>query len=341
MTARTGIFGASGYTGAELVRLVQSHPQMEIAALSAERHAGSAFGEVFPQFAHLDLPRLQRIEEVALDGLDLLFCALPHGITQDVVARLPKTLKIVDLSADFRLRAGEDYHKWYGAPHRALDLQREAVYGLPEHYRDAIRSARLVANTGCYVAASLLPLLPLLKAGLIDADDIVIDAKSGATGAGRAERQGSLFCEVAGGFHAYGIGGHRHCGELDQELSRAAGQPVCASFTPHLLPQARGILATIYVKGTPEALQAHLAETYRDEPFVHVLDLGSAPQTRHVTGSNLCRIGVVADRRPNRAILVSVLDNLMKGASGQAVQNANLMLGFDETAGLSMAPVFP
>ena len=341
MTAKIGIFGASGYTGAELVRLIQSHPGMEIAALTADRYAGREMAEVFPQFGHLKLPVLTRLEEVDAGALDLIFCALPHGITQEVIAGLPSGVKVVDLSADFRLEDAEAYEKWYGAPHQQMGLQAEAAYGLPEFYRDQIAAARITANTGCYVATSLLPTLPLLKAGVIDPEDIVIDAKSGVTGAGRAPKEGTLYCEVAGGFHAYGVANHRHMAELDQEMSKAAGQPVMAAFTPHLLPQSRGILATIYLKGDPAAAQAALAEAYEAEPFVHVLLLGATPQTRHVVGSNLCRIGVVADRRPGRMIVVSVLDNLVKGASGQAVQCANLMLGLPEVMGLEAAPLFP
>ena len=339
--AKAAILGASGYTGAELVRVLCDHPQMDIAALAADRKAGQAFGDVFPQFDHLDLPDLVTVDDIDFSGIDIVFACLPHGITQKAVARLPNTTKVVDLSADFRLRDPESYAKWYGAAHTALDLQKEVAYGLPEHYRTDIRNARITANTGCYVATSLLPVLPLLKQGLIDPNHIVIDAKSGVTGAGRAPKEGTLFSEVSEGFHAYGVAGHRHMAELDQEFSRAAGQDVACSFTPHLLPQNRGILATIYLHG--DATKAHntLANVYADEPFVHVLPIGKTPQTRHVKGSNMCKIGVVEDRISGRMIVVSVLDNLMKGASGQAIQNANIMLGLPETAGLSRAPMFP
>jgi N-acetyl-gamma-glutamyl-phosphate reductase len=339
--AKIGILGASGYTGAELVRLLVSHPDMEIALLTADRKAGQSMGDVFPQFAHLDLPVLQALADVDLTTLNLAFCCLPHGITQEVVSGLPTSVKVVDLSADFRLDDPSAYEKWYGGPHKALELQGEVAYGLPEVYRDTIAKARITANTGCYVATSLLPIIPLLKAGLVDPDDIIIDAKSGVTGAGRAPSEGKLFTEVAGGFHAYGVAGHRHMAEMDQEFAKVAGRAVTCSFTPHLLPQARGILATIYLSGDAQKMHDALAKTYASEPFVHVLPFGQTPQTRHVLGSNLCRIGVVADRREGRAIVVSVLDNLVKGASGQAVQNANIMLGLDETAGLNHAPVFP
>jgi N-acetyl-gamma-glutamyl-phosphate reductase len=279
--------------------------------------------------------------------LDLVFCALPHGTTQqvikDLVARAPGT-KIVDLSADFRLADPAAYARWYGHAHAALELQQEAVYGLTEIYRREIKAARLVANPGCYTTCAELALIPLLKAKAIDADEIVIDAKSGVTGAGRAAREDMLFAEVSEGFHAYGVGHHRHMAELDQEFSRAAGRDVVVSFTPHLVPMNRGILSTIYVRGlkaSAQDLHALLAKAYANEPFVQVLPFGRLPQTRHVRGSNMTMIGVAADRIAGRAIIGSALDNLTKGASGQAVQNLNLVLGFPETAGLEQVALFP
>jgi len=340
-TFKIAILGASGYTGAELVRLIATHPNLEVAALTADRKAGQRMGDVFPHLAHLDLPDLIAMDEVDYDGIDLVFAALPHGVTQEVVAGLPETVKVVDLSADFRLRDPAVYKKWYGLDHKALELQKQVAYGLPEMYREQVKAARVTANTGCYVATSLLPLMPLLAEKVIDPDEIIIDAASGTTGAGRAAKEGTLFTEVSEGFHAYGVAHHRHMGELDQELSAAAGRAVTCSFTPHLLPQNRGILGTIYVKGDAQKAQAVLEARYSKEPFVHVLPYGQTPATRHVRGSNLCRIGLVADRRPGRIIIISALDNLMKGSSGQAIQNANLMLGLPETAGLELAPVFP
>lgn len=341
MTARIAILGASGYTGAELVRLVHGHPELEIVALAADRKAGMSMGEVFPHLAPFDLPRLERIEEIDLSALDLVFAALPHGVTQKLVRELPPALKLVDLSADFRLENPAAYEKWYGKPHEAVDIQPEAAFGIPEIHRQAIARARITANAGCYVTTSLLPLVPLLSAGAISPEGIVIDAKSGVSGAGRSLRENLLFCEVNEGFSAYGLGGHRHMGEIDQELTRAAGRPVLASFTPHLVPMSRGMMATIHAMGEAEEVHATLAECYASEPFVHVLPLGSAPATRHVVGSNMCHIGVVADRVPGKVIIVSVTDNLVKGASGQALQNANVMLGIDERAGLDLVPVFP
>ncbi len=347
---KIGILGASGYTGAELVRLLLRHPHVELTLLTADRKAGQSMGEVFPQFAPYNLPKLVTIDSVdwANADLDLLFCALPHATTQtvlkDVLAK-NATIKVVDLSADFRLIDPDAYAKWYGHEHHALELQDEAIYGLVEVYRDEIRNARLVANPGCYTSCAQLPLVPLLKARAINPDEIVIDAKSGETGAGRSAKEDNLFSEVSDGFKAYGVGHHRHMAELDQEFARAAGRDVVVSFTPHLLPVNRGILSTIYVRGangkSAEDMHAILTAQYQDEPFVYVLPFGKTPHTQHVRGSNMTFIGVVADRIPGRAIIVAVLDNLTKGASGQAIQNMNLVLDLPETAGIDQAPMFP
>jgi len=345
-----GILGASGYTGAELVRLLLRHPRVELALLTADRRAGQAMGDVFPQFAPYDLPKLVSIDSVdwAKASLDLVFCALPHATTQkvlkDLLAKSPTT-KVVDLSADFRLDDPAAYAKWYGHEHHALELQKEAVYGLVEVYRREIKKARLVANPGCYTTCAQLPLVPLLKAKAIEPDEIVIDAKSGMTGAGRSAKEEMLFSEVSEGFHAYGVGHHRHMAELDQEFSKAAGKVVLVSFTPHLLPMNRGIFSTIYVRGrrgkTAQDLHDILVKQYEKEPFVYVLPFGKTPQSRHVRGSNMTFIGVANDRIPGRAIIVSTLDNLTKGASGQAVQNMNLVLGFPETTGIDQPALFP
>lgn len=342
MTHRVAILGASGYTGAELVRLIATHPGMRITALSADRKAGQTMAEVFPFLRHLALPRLQKIDEIDFSHVDLCFCALPHATTQAVIAALPHDLRIVDLSADFRLRDPAEYAKWYGQPHAAPDLQAEAVYGLTEFYRDDIRTARLVAGTGCNAATGQFALRPLIEAGIIDLDDILIDLKAGVSGAGRSLKENLLHAELSGGTHSYSAGGkHRHLGEFDQEFSRVAGRPVLVQFTPHLLPMNRGILATVYVKGDPQAVHAALAARYALEPFLEVLPFGALPSTRDIAGSNFCHIGVTGDRIPGRAVVIAVLDNLTKGSSGQAIQNANLMLGLDETAGLMLAPVFP
>jgi N-acetyl-gamma-glutamyl-phosphate reductase len=335
------ILGASGYTGAELVRLIATHPRLRIAALTADRKAGQSVGEVFPHLRHLELPRLTAIEALDLTGIDLAFCALPHATTQEVVAKLPRSLKIVDLSADFRLRDPAVYERWYGHPHLALELQAEAVYGLTEFYREEIRAARLVAGTGCNSATGLYGVLPLVQAGVIDPDEIIIDLATGVSGAGRSPKEGMLHSEVSEGYHAYNVAKHRHLAEFDQELSRAAGRTVEVTFVPHLLPQNRGILATIYVRGEAEAIHAALAAAYAGEPFVVLLPPGEAPATRHVRGSNFVHLGVIPDRRPGRAMVFAALDNLTKGSSGQAIQNANLMLGLPETMGLMAAPLFP
>jgi N-acetyl-gamma-glutamyl-phosphate reductase len=342
---RVGILGASGYTGAELVRLLLRHPNVEIGALTAERQAGKSMAEVFPHLGRYGLPDLVKIEDVAWDRLDMIFCALPHGTTQEVVASLPRTLKVVDLSADFRLADIGEYATWYGHEHRAPDLQKEVAYGLTEFNRQGVRKARVVANPGCYPTASLLPLLPLLMEELIEPGGIIIDAKSGVSGAGRDAKQANLFTEVSEGFNAYGVGSHRHMPEIEQELRLAAGRPVTVSFTPHLVPMNRGMLVTIYVRMaegvTADILRESLTRRYEGEPFVGVTPAGVAPATRHVRASNHALIGVFPDRVPRGAIIVSVIDNLVKGASGQAIQNMNVMFGLGEDTGLEQAPLFP
>jgi N-acetyl-gamma-glutamyl-phosphate reductase len=348
--AKIGVLGASGYTGSELVRMLLRHPRAEIVLLTAERSAGRAMRDVFPQFSPFELPALVALDGLdwAKAGLDLAFCALPHATTQKVLkgllAQSPAT-KVVDLSADFRLADTVAYAKWYGHEHHAPELQKEAVYGLTEIHRREIKKARLVANPGCYTTCAELPLIPLIKAKAIDLDEIVVDAKSGMTGAGRAAKEAMLFSEVSEGFHAYGVGHHRHMAELDQEFSLAAGRDVVITFTPHLVPMNRGIYSTIKVRGkrgrTPQDLHAILLKFYAKEPFVHVLPFGEVPQSRHVRGSNMTFIGVTKDRIEGRAIIMSTLDNLVKGASGQAIQNMNLVLGYPETMGLEQVALFP
>jgi N-acetyl-gamma-glutamyl-phosphate reductase len=344
---KIGVLGASGYTGADAVRLLARHPRVEISALTANTHAGKAMEEVFPHFFMLDLPRLVEWEKVDWTKLDAVFCGLPHGTTQEIIAAVMAAnpaIRILDMSADFRLRDMSTYAQWYGHEHRAPRLQGEAVYGLTEFYREKITAARLVACPGCYPTAALLALVPLARTKLIDVDDIVIDAKSGVTGAGRGLKQNTLFSEAGEGLSPYSVGTHRHSPEIEQEIGVATGSAVTVNFTPHLIPMSRGELCTSYVKlsgASPDDLRAALTAAYKDEPFVHVAKKGVMPQTQNVRGSNYVQIGVFADRIKNRAIVISVLDNLVKGSAGQAIQNMNLMLGFPETMGLEQIALFP
>ncbi|MGR3501409.1 N-acetyl-gamma-glutamyl-phosphate reductase [Pseudaestuariivita sp.] len=342
MTYNIAIIGASGYTGAELIRLISEHPALNITALAANSKAGLSMAQVFPHLRHLDLPTLIRWDEIDFSAIDLCFCALPHKTSQEVISQLPKGLKIVDLSADFRLRDPAAYEAWYGNPHAAPELQKEAVYGLTEFYRDDIRAARLVAGTGCNAATGQYVLRPLIAAGVIDLDHIILDMKCAVSGAGRALKENLLHAELSEGYHGYALGGtHRHQGEFEQEFSALAGKAVTIQFTPHLLPVNRGILCTSYVHGDAHVIYETLSAAYADEAFVQVLPFGEGPSTHHVRGSNHVHLGVVADRIGGRAIVIGALDNLTKGSSGQALQNANLMLDLDETLGLTMAPLFP
>ncbi len=339
------IVGASGYTGVELIRLLLVHPHANIAALTGDSQAGKDIGDVYPHLRFKGLPKLISLEQVDFTNIDLVFCCLPHGTTQTVIAGLPKHVRIVDLSADFRLYNVETYAQWYGHAHQAIELQKTAVYGLTEHAREKIKNARLVANPGCYPTTSSLPLMPLLAAGLISSENIIIDAKSGITGAGRAASQANLFSEVNEGIKAYGIAAHRHAPEIEQNLSVASGKEIMVTFTPHLMPMNRGILSTIYMQlsagKTVDDLRKKLESTYNKEQFVHVLPAGVMPSTHQVRGTNDCVMNVFVDRIAGRAIIVSVIDNLVKGASGQAVQNMNVMFGFHEATGLELTAVFP
>ena len=342
MTYSIAILGASGYTGAELIRLISGHSSIEIRALGAFSKAGQTVAEVYPHLRHLNLPPMVPFSEIDWSGIDLCFCALPHKTSQEVISGLPRDLRIVDLSADFRLRDPGAYEKWYGNAHSAVEMQGEAVYGLTEFYRDEIAAARLVAGTGCNAATGQFALRPLIAAGVIDLDEIVLDLKAAVSGAGRALRENLLHAELSEGYHAYALGStHRHLGEFDQEFSKVAGRDVHIQFQPHLIPANRGILGTAYVRGEAEAVHDTLAAAYANEVFIEVLPLGEAPSTRHIRGSNFCHIGVVADRLPGRTVVIAALDNLTKGSSGQALQNANLMLNIKETEGLLMAPLFP
>lgn len=346
-TIRAGILGASGYTGAELIRLLDQHPNVQLHALGAHSNAGQPVQAVFPHLPD-DLPMLDKLEDMPLDALDVLFAGLPHGTTGDILPNLLQeypTLRIIDLSADFRLDDPKVYAEAYGAPHPAPETLDVGVYGLSEMYREAITGARLVACPGCYCTAANLSLIPLLNAEVILPEDIIIDAKSGTSGAGRAAKTHLLFTEVNQGLNAYGIGTHRHLWEIEQELSKASGAAVRVSFTPHLVPINRGILATSYVQmaadSTPDHLHAALQQFYADAPFVRILPLGHSPKTQNVFGCNNVEIAVFADRIAGRAVVLCAIDNLLKGASGQAVQNMNLMFGLPETTGLDRMALYP
>ncbi len=342
---RAAVLGASGYTGADLIRLAARHPSIEIVALVAKGHAGQTLAQVFPHLASLDLPALVTSDEVDWSTVDVAFCGLPHGTAHSEIAKLPERARVIDMSADFRLRDLGVYTEWYGVEHNAPALIKGAVYGLTERYRDTIKSARLVACPGCYPTAVLLALLPLLEAQLVATEDIIVDAKSGVSGAGRSLKQNILFSEAGEGLSPYGIGNHRHVPEIEQELSLAAGADVTVNFTPHLVPMARGELCTCYVrlagKATAGDLRQVLTNVYAASPFVRVVEEGVVPATQHVRGSNYCHVGVFADRIPGRAIVVSAIDNLVKGSAGQALQNFNVMHGLDETTALEQLPLFP
>ena len=342
---RIAVLGASGYTGADLVRLALRHPDVEIAALTANTHAGRKMEQVFPHLAGARLPTLSLNDEVDWSSIDVVFCGLPHATSQQVINTLPLHLKIVDISADFRLRDPALYEKTYGNPHAALELQAEAVYGLTEQYREQIKQARLVACPGCYPTAALTLLLPLVRQGLIDASDLIIDAKSGLTGAGRALKQNTLFAESGEGMCAYAVAQHRHAPEIEQELSLAAGRELLINFTPHLIPMSRGELVTCYARLTgnnsADDCRQLLHDSYQHEPFVDLSPSGVIPQTQHVRGSNKVTLNAYEDRIPGRVILIAALDNLVKGSSGQALQNMNVMCNLPETTGLEQIALFP
>lgn len=340
------VLGASGYTGAEVVRLLALHPNFKVKTLTGDSKAGQKFSDVFPHLlTATDAPKLVKILDVDWEEIDAAFCCLPHATTQEVLAGLPEKIKVVDLSADFRLKNIQTYAEWYGGEHKAPDLQKEVVYGLTELARDQVRNARIVANPGCYPTCVQLALIPLLKRGLISTEDIIIDAKSGISGAGRSAKQNLLYCESAEGVNAYGVGKHRHMPEIEQGLAEASGTDVKVSFTPHLMPMSRGMETASYVKLSDgvgyEDLRTALVEQYASEPFVHVLDHGSAPHTHHVRGTNFCHINVFEDRIKGRAIVLSVIDNLVKGASGQAIQNMNLLFDLPETTGILQQALYP
>ncbi len=343
---RVGIYGGSGYTGQELLRLLCGHPGAKVVAATSRRFAGVPVADVYPVFSgRTDLAYTDTLPEEMASLVDLVFLALPHGVSMEVVPQFLRAgRKVIDLSADFRIRDAASYEAWYSR-HTAAGMIPEAVYGLPELYRDRIRTSRLVANPGCYPTSIILGLAPVLRSRWVETGSVIADSKSGVSGAGRDPQIASLFCEVDGGFKAYKVGRHRHTPEIEQELSLLAGSEMKISFTPHLLPVKRGILSTVYATlqrdVTGEDATALYREFYRDEPFVRVCRAGQFPNLSSVVGSNYCDIGVTVDPRTRRIIVVSVIDNLIKGASGQAIQNMNLMCSLAEGTGLPAIALFP
>jgi len=344
---KVAVVGASGYTGVELLRILHCHPEVAVTCVTSEQSAGKRVSALFPSLRGRCDHVLENLEPVRVaEKADLIFTALPHKAAMEVVPTFLKLKKrVVDLSADYRLQDATEYEKWY-EPHMSPALLKKAVYGIPELRRQKIASAQLVANPGCYPTSIILGLAPLIKKGVIDLATIIADSKSGVSGAGRSAKVDSLYCEVNDGFKAYGVGGvHRHIPEIEQELSLLAGMKLAITFTPHLVPMDRGILSTIYArplkKMTTEQILALYDEFYHGEAFVRILPAGQFPSTAFVRGSNFCDIGLTVDQRTGRVIVVSAIDNLVKGASGQAVQNMNVMCGFPENLGLEGLALFP
>ncbi len=342
-----GICGASGYTGMELLRLLALHSHVNVTAITSEKSAGKKVQAIFPflsSYAGLAFEPMER--EKLLGKADLFFLALPHGASQEAVHYFfSRGKKVIDLSADYRIRDPKTYAAWYGLLHARQSTLKKAVYGLPELYRKKIEKAALIANPGCYPTSAVLGIMPAVRNRLVDLSTVIIDSKSGTSGAGRKADLGISFCEVNEGFKAYGLVTHRHTPEIEQEISNLAGKKVVVNFTPHLLPVDRGILTTIYLKlrkrSDTKAVLVLYNKAYAKEPFVRVLTEGSLPNIKHVRGTNMCEIGVTVNERTNTLIIVSAIDNLVKGASGQAIQNMNLMMGFDETEGLCQHALYP
>jgi N-acetyl-gamma-glutamyl-phosphate reductase len=343
---RVAIFGSTGYTGFELTRLLIGHPEVEISILTSRQYAGNSISEVFPSLrGRIESQcRNASVEEVAQES-DFIFTAVPHKTAMEVVPGFHQRGKrVVDLSADFRFRDPHVYEKYY-QPHTCPELLRDAVYGLPELYRERIKVATIVGNPGCYPIGALVPLIPLIKRQVIKHDGIIVDSKSGVSGAGRELSLGTHFCEVNEGVKAYKVLEHRHCPEIEQEISFVAGHSLSVIFTPHLIPMSRGILTTIYGElvreETTETVLKWVEDFYRKEPFVRVCPLGKFPNTMDVRGSNFCDIGLKVDHQTGRLIAISAIDNLMRGASGQAIQNMNIMCGFPEEMGLEVPNLYP
>ena len=342
---KVGIVGGTGYTGVELLRLLAQHAQAEVVVITSRSEAGVKVSDMYPNLrGHYDELVFSVPDVATLGACDVVFFATPHGVAHALAGELLAAgTKVIDLSADFRLQDADEWARWYGQPHGAPDLLAEAVYGLPEVNREQIRSARLIAVPGCYPTATQLGFLPLLEAGLADAGQLIADCKSGVSGAGRGATVGALFCEAGESMKAYSVKGHRHLPEISQGLRRAAGGEVGLTFVPHLTPMIRGIHATLYARVADRAvdLQALFEQRYANEPFVDVMPAGSHPETRSVRGANVCRIAVHRPQGGDLVVVLSVIDNLVKGASGQAVQNMNIMFDLDERMGLAHAALMP
>lgn len=344
---KAAICGGSGYTGAELLRILSGHPEVEITAVTSEKSAGKKVTDLFPhlhKYSYLIYEPLDK--EKIMNKADVFFMALPHAASQEAVDYFfKKGKKVIDLSADYRISDTAIYEEWYKTPHNYADTLKNAVYGLPELHREKIKQSSLVANPGCYPTSAILGLYPAINEGIIDIENIIVDSKSGTSGAGRKADVGFSYCEVNEGFKAYGIAVHRHTPEIEQELSGIAGRKITLNFTPHLVPMDRGIISTIYGKMLRKAETADMLSVYKKyydaEPFVNVLDEGVYPNAKNVRGSNYCEIGLRVNKRTNTLIIVSAIDNLVKGASGQAIQNMNIMMGFKETTALESLAVFP
>ena len=349
---KAGIIGATGYAGGELVRLLYSHRDVEIGWLYSKSYEGKRYSSIYKNMKNLIYQDLKGGDVSALaDKVDVIFTATPQGylsgiLTEEILSKC----KVIDLSADYRIKDVKTYEAWYGIKHKTPQFIPEAVYGLCEINRSAIRKARLVANPGCYPTCSFLSIYPAVKYGFIDPQTIIIDAKSGTSGAGRGAKTANLYCEVNENIKAYGLVNHRHTPEIEEQLSYIAGEPVTLQFSPHLVPMNRGILVTAYASlkkkadgtyPTAEEIHAAYADTYRRETFVRKLSEGTYPETRFVEASNFVDVNIMVDARTHRLLMLGAMDNLVKGAAGQAVQNMNLMFGFEETEGLLFAPVFP
>jgi len=341
---RIGIIGATGYTGSELVRILNNHPETEIVVITSESHQGKRFSDIHPHFQGIADQELVSAERIGDYELDVAFLALPHGVSMGFVKQMEGAgFKIIDLSGDFRLRSPQVYEQWYGKPHQYSAGFDRAVYGLPELYREAIRAADLVANPGCYPTSAILGAAPLIDAGLIDPEAIIVDSKSGVTGAGVKAKPTTHYSNVSDNFKAYGLKHHRHTVEIEENLSEIGARDATVQFTPHLLPVDRGILSTIYTTPLSEITEAQIRGVYADyyagEPFVRLRRM--PPTLKDVRGANFCDLYVTYDERTNRIITLAVIDNLVKGAAGQAIHNMNLMLGLEETSGFTAVPLNP